>query len=454
MAKHKNSKKVKKNYDNKVITWIAAGLAAFVVIVVAIVIIISLTTGFVAKVDGLKIYDYEYTYFLQSAMYKEQTDHFEEPDGYADLSQEEKNELIKAFWTDEKKNQAAETALEDTRQFKAQYRLAKNAGYKLSSEEKATLKSNITTMYNQYLGYGYSDAMIQSYFFGGMTLSQYKDFAILQATIEKYKTVIKEDYSPSDEELRAIYDEKPDDYRTIGVRQFNISVGEKKPTDESAEDYQTKLDAYNKAYQEALDYAKEIADTYNEGKTLSTYEKDEKGEYKLDDNGNKIVKSADLSFENYVKSESDASDSSTTGGLSQINNLKKSTEEKITEYALSMVWNADKTKIVKKDGTASQDDDKTEEKKDDNVMTALEIIETENTIYVVRAESITDFDNSTESAEGKADSIKDQIKAEWLEDKAVENLEGKVNTAGDKFAVTGKKNEDINELNQKLFSTI
>ncbi len=454
MAKHKNGKKVKKNYDNKVITWIAAGLAAFVVIVIAIVVIISLTTGFVAKVDGLKIYDYEYTYFLQSAMYKEQTDHFEEPDGYDDLSQEEKNDLIKAFWTDEKKNQAAETALEDTRQFKAQYRLAKNAGYKLSSEEKATLKSNITTMYNQYLSYGYSEAMIQSYFFGGMTLSQYKDFTILQATIEKYKTVIKEDYSPSEEDLRAIYDEKPDDYRTIGVRQFNISVGEKKPTDESAEDYQTKLDAYNKAYQEALAYAKEIADTYNEGKTLSTYEKDEKGDYKLDGDGNKIVKSADLSFENYVKSESDASDSSTTGGLSQINNLKKSSEEKITEYALSMVWNADKTKIVKKDGTASQEDDKSDEKKDDNVMTALEIIETENTIYVVRAESITDYDNSTESAEGKADSIKDQIKAEWLEDKAVEDLKGKVNTAGDKFAVTGKKNEDINELNQKLFSTI
>lgn len=55
MANNMKSKKNKKSYDNKVITWISVGLAAFVIVVVAIVLIVTLTTGYVAKVDGLKI---------------------------------------------------------------------------------------------------------------------------------------------------------------------------------------------------------------------------------------------------------------------------------------------------------------------------------------------------------------------------------------------------------------
>ena len=245
MASNLKVKKSKKSYDNKVITWISIGLAAFIVVVVAIVLIITLTTGYVAKVDGLKIYDYEYIYFLQSAMYTEYSENFEEPEGFDDLSTEEQDALTKEFWTDERKNSCAEAALEDTRQFKAQYRLARNAGYRLTSDEKATLKNNITSMYNQYLTYGYTEEMVQSYILGGMTLSQYKDFAIIQSTIEKYKEAIKQNYNPTEEELRAIYDENPDDYRTIGVRQFKIDIDATKPTDEEADDYQTKLNEYN-----------------------------------------------------------------------------------------------------------------------------------------------------------------------------------------------------------------
>ena len=451
MASNLKVKKSKKSYDNKVITWISIGLAAFIVVVVAIVLIITLTTGYVAKVDGLKIYDYEYIYFLQSAMYTEYSENFEEPEGFDDLSTEEQDALTKEFWTDERKNSCAEAALEDTRQFKAQYRLARNAGYRLTSDEKATLKNNITSMYNQYLTYGYTEEMVQSYILGGMTLSQYKDFAIIQSTIEKYKEAIKQNYNPTEEELRAIYDENPDDYRTIGVRQFKIDIDATKPTDEEADDYQTKLDEYNEAYAEALEYAKEIADTYNSGNTMSTYKKDEDGNYELDEDGNRIVDSADLSFEDYVTNESDDSNSSSTGGLSEINNLNKSSVDEITDYALSMVWNEDRTKIVKKDQAEQQAEEAAEE---ESVMTDLEIIETETAIYVVRAESITDYDNSVESEEGAADSIKDTIKSEWLEDKAVEDLETQVNNAGDKYKITGRKDEEINELNEVLFSTI
>lgn len=457
MAKNLKGKKNKKNYDNKIITWISAGLAAFVAIVIVIVLIITMTTGYVAKVDGLKIYDYEYLYFLQSAMYTEQTENFEEPEGYSDMSSDEKSAALKEFWTDERKDSCAAKALDDTRQFKAQYRLSRNAGYKLTSEEKATVKANITSMYTQYqTTYGYSEEMIQAYFLGGMTLSQYKDFAIIQSTIEKYKAEIKNNYTPTEEELRAIYDESPDDYRKISVRQFKVAIENKKPTDESADDYQTKLDEYNKEYAEALAYAKEIADTYNSGKKMSTYKMDEDGKYTLDENGNKIVDVADMTFENYVKTESDDSSSSTSGGLSEINNQNKNSVEAITEYALNMVWNEDRTKIVKKDAADPQADEKDngEEAGEEAKMTPLEVIETETAIYVVRAEDITDYENSTESAEGKADSIKDAIKSEWLEDKAVEDLKGKVNAEGDNYKVTGKKEDEIKKLNDKLFSTI
>ena len=84
----------------------------------------------------------------------------------------------------------------------------------------------------------------------------------------------------------------------------------------------------------------------------------------------------------------------------------------------------------------------------------MEIIETETAIFVVRAESITDYENSTESEKGAADSIKDKIKAEWLEDKAVEKLKAMVNEKGDAYKVESKKEEDIKAINDSIFSKL
>ena len=293
-----------------------------------------------------------------------------------------------------------------------------------------------------------------------MKLSEYKDFAIIQSTIEKYKTDLKNEMNPSDAELRAIYDENPDDYRKIGVRSFQIDVGVEKPTDDKAQDYQTKLDEYNKAYEEAKKYAQEIVDAYNSGKTMSTYKKNDKGEFILDKDGNKTVDQENLSFIDYIKAESDDSSSSSSGGLSEINNAQPSTIEEITDYALSMIWNADRSKIIKKATEESgkpeaQDAEEKEETKEENtVMTKLEIIETQTAIFVVRAESITDYENSKESEEGAADSIKDQIEAKWKEDKAVEKLEALVNEKGDEYKVTSKKEDYLKELNDSVFSTM
>lgn len=467
---NKKNKKNKKSYDNKLITWISVALGAFVAIVIAIVLIITITTGYVAKVDGLKIYDYEYLYFLQQAMYEIQED-LEKPEEFDEMTDEEQEAVYKEFWTAERKAQAADDAMELARQFKGQYRLARAAGYKLNSDEKTNLKTNIDQYYQQYISYGYSEELVEAYFLGGMKLSEYKDFAILQSTIEKYKEDIKTDLNPTDAELKAIYDENPDDYRTIGIRSFQIDVGVEKPTDESAADYQTKLDKYKAAYDEAKKYAEEIISTYNSGKTMNTYKKNDKGEFILDSEGNKTIEQENLSFIDYIKSESDDSSSSTSGGLSEISNANPSTIEEITDYALSMIWNEDRTKIIKKPATEEtetetetetegepevqdvegNEEDKKEDKEENTVMTELEMIETQTAIFVVRAESITDYENSKESEEGAKDSIKDQIEAEWKEDKAVEKLEALVNEKGDEYKIKSKKEDLIKELNETAF---
>ena len=167
---NKKNKKNKKSYDNKLITWISVCLGAFVAVVVAIVLIITLTTGYVAKVDGLKIYGYEYLYFLQQSMYDMQEEDFEKPEEFDEMTTEEQEKLYKDFWTDDRKAAAADDALDAARQFKAQYRLAREKGYKLSSEEKNNLKTNITQYYNQYISYGYSEELVESYFLGGIKL--------------------------------------------------------------------------------------------------------------------------------------------------------------------------------------------------------------------------------------------------------------------------------------------
>ena len=51
--------------------------------------IITATTGFIGKVDGYKIYDYEYQYYLETALSEEYSENYEEPENADDMSEEE-----------------------------------------------------------------------------------------------------------------------------------------------------------------------------------------------------------------------------------------------------------------------------------------------------------------------------------------------------------------------------
>lgn len=472
-------KKKRGSYDNKLILWISVGLAAFLALIIGIYLILTITTGFIGKVDGYKIYDYEYRYFLQSVLSEEYSENFTEPENYSDMTSEEVDKLLEEFWTDERKADCAQKALDDAREFKGMYSLAVKNGYKLNSAERAELKQQIDTYYNLYINYGYSSEMVLNYFFFGMSLSEYKEYAIQQSAIEKYKAVLKEKYEATDDDLRAIYEEDPDFYRLVSIRYFQVNKPKEpsKPKDANGkeisadttnaddkakyDDYLKDLEEYKKTLAEAKKYAEDVMNAFNAGKSYTVKDKDGKEtEYK---------KFADL-----IKAESDDNTSTSNSGLFEVNS-ESTIDEKLKEFALSMQWDEERKQIIKvekkddeeeKDESSEEDktegdadaqtadEENTEEKPEIVVeapMTALEIIETDSAFYVVRAENIEDFDNTKESEEGKADSIKDQIKTEWLEKEAVKELEQMVANAGSKFSIKAKKQDKIDEITASMF---
>lgn len=486
-AMKKNQKK-KGTYDNKIIMWISIGLAVFVALIIGVYFIITATTGFIGKVDGYKIYDYEYQYYLETALSKEYSENYEEPENADDMSKEELAAHYDAFWTEERKAECAKKALDEVRKFKAMYSLAVKNGYKLNSTERANIKSQVDSYYNLYLNYGYSSEMILQYFFFGMSLSEYKDYAVQQSAIEKYKVDLKEKYEATEDDLRAIYDEDPDYYRSVSIRYLQINKPKKPsvPKDSSGneikpdttvaddkakyDDYLKDLEKYEKDLEEAKTFAEAVMAAYNAGKSYTV--KDDKGketEYKT--------------FADIVKGESDDKNSSSNSGLYEVNSESTLAEE-LVDFALSMQWNEDRTQIIKveKEDDEDKEEDKDSEDKEEESnepagqsdgedateggeatedekpevvieapMTALEIIETDGAFYVIRAEDIEDFDNSKESKEGAKDSIKDVIEAEWLEDEAVKELEQMVANAGSKFDITGKKQDKIDEILKGMF---
>lgn len=133
MAKS-NTKKLKKkvsNYDDRLIKIIAISLAVVVAAIVTIVCVGAYSDSYVFKVDGNRVMDYEYEYFLGITMEEMQED----------------AEDTKAFWTDEKKAEAVNKAIEDAREWKAEYILSKKAGFGMSKKSAANLTRILRAIY-------------------------------------------------------------------------------------------------------------------------------------------------------------------------------------------------------------------------------------------------------------------------------------------------------------------
>lgn len=374
--------------DTKLIKILAISLSALVVVSAVVAILLITTGNYVAKVKGEKIYTHEYTYYLNRAV-SDEVENIEIPE---DASSDEKTEIYETYFSTKGEDgkypldRIIENAIEEARIFKTSYLLAKDKGYSLTSEEKSNVETNLDSMinyyYQMYSQYGtsmtYDD--IVSYYCGGMTLKQYKAYAVLDTTIAKYKEALKETYEVDEDALRSIYDEEPNDYRKITVQKFFLST---QKTDE------------------------------NDATVDMTDEEKAAVKAKIDDYLAKF-KSGELVFEDTIKSDSEESSSATDKGISTINNNSLTNVEVIDNWAL--------------------------ERQAVDAENEYTVLESDTGYYIIRCTAIEDFDNSEDSEEGAEDSIKNTIKATWLEDKA--SAQVREEALADTSSVLSDKKED------------
>ena len=490
MATNVKAKKKKGTYDNKLIKWIAIGLGALVAVIVAVFLIVTFTTNYVGKVAGQKIYTYEYNYYLRQAISEEYQENFDDfkPEGYDDLSDEEQDKVFKDFFDDTRKAKCEEAALEEARKFKAEYKLAVENGYKLTSSEKSNVKSNIDYYIYMYVNYyGYSEE-VATYVMtqGAMTLSEYKDFMIRTTAIEKYKNALKEGYEISDDELKAKYDEEPNDYRTVSGRVFQFSLPtvpavpkdddgneiKADTTDEALAEkykkYQEDVADYNAQIANFLKLAAQMKEVYDKNGKYTLYDYDMTTFVpKTDDDGKEVVKAENATFEEICTSVSSWTSASSNKGVITVNNNSSSGVDKIDELLLATEWNAAKNGFTlpaeetedpgeeSTGETSSSAEDNETDKDTDTAVTPSEvrIIEVYSDddvltgLYLVRVEDINDFDSAADdTAEDGLNTVKTTIKTSLLEEKAVAELEAKVEAAGSRFALKSVKKKQLAKI--------
>ncbi len=482
MATNIKAKKKKGTYDNKILLWIIVGLAALVAIIVTLAIVITVTGNYVAKVGGKKIYTYEYNYFLREAVSEEYQANFDsfKPENYDDMSEEEQNKVFEDFFTEERRKTCETNALEKARVFKAEYKIAEENGFKLNAGERSQMKASIDSYIAMYMNYGYSqEYAVYLMTQGAMKLSEYKDFMILQSAIERYKSSLKEDIDVTDAEIRAKYDEEPDDYRTLTARVFKFALPVKPtvPKDDSGkenpddEKYKKDLEDYNAQIENFRKLAAEMKEAFDADNTFTLYDydmvtftpnKDEEGKDK--------IKAEKATFSELCTSQSSWASASSNKGVVTVNNSNSSNVTEIDDFVLRVQWNdkrdgfvvgPEKEKEKEEDETStggSSSDAETTEKQVKSVKPlAIEIIETKNDdgdvtgLYMVRVEDINDIDS--DAAEGSADglnTVKSTIKTTILEDKAVAELEAKVEAGGSKYALKSIKDKRLAEVMKEV----
>ena len=142
-------------------------------------------------------------------------------------------------------------------------------------------------------------------------------------------------------------------------------------------------------------------------------------------------------------------------GIATINAVTSSGYDVLDEYALTMQWIDDSRNSIQSEQKDSEGKDIVadaggETSEDGVTYTKYVVIDDDDYYYLVRCEGIEDYENSTESEEGAADSIKDNIRTELYEEKAVAELEEKVAAEDSKFDVKKKKQDSIDKIVSEL----
>ena len=498
MATNIKAKKKKGSYDNKLIKWIAIGLAAVVALVVILAIVLTVSGNYVAKVNGKKIYNYEYKYFLMQAINEEYDENFEEfkPEGYDDMTDAQKTEVQKEFFSADRMAKIEEDALEDARLFKAEYVVALGKGYKATAEQKKSLDSYIDSIVSYY-GSANAAALITS---GTMTLKQYKKFYAQQITIANYKNAIKEGIEVSDADIREAYDKEPDEYRKITARLFqfklptapkdddgNVITEEKYNSEGIAAKDKIEYETYKKQIENYLALANMMKEAYDASAdaTFTLYDYDMTTltpKKENDDDGNPTdkdaIKAENATFELLCTSQSSYTSASTNKGIITVNHDNGSGIKDVDDLVLTVQWNEARNGFVfvesanTDESSASSSSEAgdtvttgateettgtaTETEADKATPSEIKIVEVRDdnghltALYLVRVEDINDIDTKADAdAEDGLNTVQATIKANILEERAVDQLEKEVADGGSKYELKSKKTKTITTINNE-----
>lgn len=394
-APMKKKKKSGSGDHNKLIAIIAIALGVILVACISIYFITYYSNNYIGKVGGEKVYDYEFSNYLQNEL-NELTNEMDVTD---DMTDEERTEKIKEFLTTADKDgkyaldRVQANALDKLRLLKTEAALAKEAGFALTSDEISNVKANVDGMINYYYslyqqqGSSATYDQVREMVCGPMTTDQYKEYVQQDTTISKWKEALKKDYEVSDEDARKIYDENPDNYKEVTIQKLFLST---KTEDEEGNSIDMTAEEKAAVLEKANEYMYKFAD-------------------------------GSLDFEATIKAESDEENSSDNAGVTTISVSSKSGSENLDKWAFSR-----------------------EKADDDNVYT---VVEDDNGVYVVKCTAVEDFDNSehvdADPANNVAEkkSIKETIIDEIKSDKADKEVEDKATEA----MKTGYELTDINE---------
>lgn len=403
MSTEVKRKKKRGSHDNNKLIAIIAVVLGVIVVTVSVLAVVLFTSGnYVAKLKGQKLYNYEYTYYLNQQIAALQ-DEIEIPE---DADNEARLEAYKTFFTTKDDNgqyplqRCKDKALEELRLFKTSYQLAVAAGYGLAGEEEKNVESNVDyyinyyyQIYTQYSSSSVTYDDVVKQVCGNMTVNEYKEYAKQDTVIAKYKDAMKKEYNTTEDELRAVYDKNVNDYRKVTVQKFFLST-----------------------------------ETTNEGGSAVAMTDEQKAEVKtkIEDYLAKF-QSGEYSFEEKIKSDSEENGSANSIGVSTINNSSKTGVAVLDDWAMAK-------KAV--DG--------------ENV---YELLEDSKGYYIVRCTDIEDFDNSKDSAEGKNDSIQNTIKTKVEEEKATKQMRDAAESASG-YDLSNMKTAKLNELFDKNESIV
>jgi len=475
MAVQVRKRRKKGTIDNTTVKRVLIITAILIVAITSVFVIrayIKTTKNYIGKIEDTKIYTYEFKYYFYNALSDLELG-IEYPDN---ATQEEKDNIRSTFWTTKNADGktpvdiAMEIGLNDAQLYKASYVISKKAGYALSSSEQKTVKTSVDATIQNYYNYyqeqeekygtSYTYDQIKNIVCGMLPVDQYKEISINQAAIEVYKEkVLKASYDIMESDLRNVYDENPNDYRTIKLRIFQLNKGTEptKPSKENGtainindtdyeqyrtiyEKYLSEYDAYIIAEQNKLNKVNSICNQIN---TTGNYT-----EQVVDEESGEIYyKYQNSDFVTLIKSESDEIDVSTTSGIFEITSETDHEISDITKFAKAANFNENRTKIISeyKGEIIGPSVEQNSE------VSKVVIIETDTKYYLVRVDSIIDFDNSVESKEDAADSIKDIIKTNLMKQMADDDMKELVKE--EKYQINDKKESLIEDIRKEMIAT-